>query len=74
MTPESRIAKLKAELAETREAAATMLANFAIASHPQRDGREVIARMYDEMAAGRMRSRITGIIARKVAEKLRGGE
>lgn len=59
MTPEAKIAKLKAELAETREAAATMLANFAIASHPQRDQREAMARMYDEIADGRRRSRIT---------------
>lgn len=69
--PAAEIAALKAELAETQDAGAAMVV-MTIASMgatPEQMAR--LADEYQDIADGRHRSRITAIIARKVAERLR---
>lgn len=70
-TPDERIAHLKAELAETQDAGASMvvLTIRAMGATPEQMVR--LADEYQEIADGRHRGRIAAIIARKVAEKLR---
>ncbi|QRZ14704.1 hypothetical protein JWJ88_17215 [Paracoccus methylovorus] len=71
MTPADRVAALKAELAETQDAGAALvvLTIQSMGATPEQMAR--IADEYQGIADGRQRSRITGVIARKVAEKLR---
>lgn len=73
MTDAERIAALKAELVETQDAGAALvvLTIEAMGATPEQMAR--LADEYQGIADGRQRSRITGIIARKVAEKLRAG-
>lgn len=74
MTPEAKIAALTAELAETREAAAQMMRDFAVASVAKTpEEREMLAVMYEGIANGRRRSRVTAVLCRLVAERLRAG-
>lgn len=70
-TPDERIADLKAELVETQDAGAAMvvLTIQAVGATPEQMAR--LADEYQDIADGRMRSGIAGIIARKVAERLR---
>ncbi len=70
-TPEEKIAALKAELTETQDAAAGLIMNTlrAIGLPPNQHLR--MAGEFQSIADGRMRSRVTAIIARKVAEKMR---
>lgn len=72
MTGAERIAALKAELSETQDAGAAMvvLTIQAMGATPEQMAR--LADEYQGIADGRQRSRITAIIARKVAERLRG--
>ncbi|AYF01293.1 hypothetical protein PY32053_01666 [Paracoccus yeei] len=71
-TPDERIADLKADLAETQDAGAAMvvLTIRAMDATPEQMAR--LADEYEAIADGRHRGRITAIIARKVAERLRG--
>jgi DNA-binding transcriptional regulator YbjK len=71
MVDAHRIAALKAELAETQEAGAAMvvLTIQAMGATPEQMAR--LADEYQDIADGRQRSRITAIIAQKVAERLR---
>ena len=73
MTDAERIAALKAELIETQDAGAAMvvLTIRAMGATPEQMAR--LAEEYQEIADGRHRGRITGIVASKVAERLRGG-
>lgn len=70
--PTALIGALKAELAETRDAGAAMvvLTIQSMGATPEQMAR--LADEYQAIADGRQRSRITAIIARKVAERLRG--
>ena len=72
MTDAERIAALKAELVETQDAGAAMVVLMiqAMGATPEQMAR--LADEYQDIADGRHRSRITAIIARKVAERLRG--
>lgn len=72
MTPSARIAALKAEVAATQDAAAAMVVTTIQAMGATPGQMLLIAREYQAVADGRRRSKITGIIARKVAERLRG--
>ncbi len=68
LTPEARIAALKAEVAATQDAAAALVV---LTIQPMGSTPEQMARLadeYEDIADGRMRSRVTAIIARKVAE------
>ncbi|ATQ56179.1 hypothetical protein [Paracoccus yeei] len=71
MTDAERIAALEAELGKTQDAGAAMVALTiqAMGATPEQMAR--LADEYQDIADGRMRGRITGIIARKVAERLR---
>lgn len=71
MTDAERIAALKAELVETQDAGAAMvvLTIRAMGATPEQMVR--LADEYQDIADGRQRSRITAIIAQKVAERLR---
>lgn len=72
MTDADRIGALKSELVETQDAGAAMvvLTIQAMGATPEQMAR--LADEYQDIADGRQRSRITAIIARKVAERLRG--
>ena len=69
--PDNRIAALKAQLVETQDAGTSMvvLTIRAMGATPEQMVR--LADEYQEIADGRQRSRITAIIARKVAARLR---
>ena len=71
--PPATIAALRAELAETQDAGAALvvLTIQSMGATPEQMVR--LADEYQDIADGRMRSRITAIIARKVAERLRNG-
>ena len=71
-TPEAKIAALKAELIETQDAGASLVVTAITAMMAAPEQRQAIATALEEIADGRQRSRITAIIARKVAERLRG--
>lgn len=72
MTPAAKIAALNAEISDTREAAAVMLRDFAVASVAKtQEEREALAVMYEGIADGHHRSRVTAGLCRLVAEKLR---
>jgi hypothetical protein len=72
LTPEARIAALNAELAETQDAGAALVVLTIQSMGATPEQMQRIADEYQDIADGRMRSRITAIIARKVAERLRG--
>lgn len=69
--PTAALAALKAELAETQDAGAALvvLTIQSMGATPEQMAR--LADEYQDIADGRQRSRITAIIARKVAERLR---
>lgn len=71
MTDAERITALKTELVEAQDAGAALvvLTIQAMGATPEQMAR--LADEYQDIADGRMRSRITAIIARKVAERLR---
>lgn len=69
-TPEEKIADLKAELIETQDAGASLVVTAISALKATPEQQQAIAAALEEIADGRQRSRITAIIARKVAEKL----
>lgn len=74
MTDAERIVALKAELVETQDAGAAMvvLTIQAMGATPEQMAR--LADEYQGIADGLTRRRITGIIARKVAERLKQAE
>ncbi|AYF00429.1 hypothetical protein PY32053_00754 [Paracoccus yeei] len=74
MTDAERIAALKAELVETQDAGAAMvvLTIQAMGAKPEQMAR--LTDEYQDIADGLMRRRITGIIARKLAERLKQAE
>ena len=74
MTPEAKISALKAELIETQDAGASLVVTTITAMGASPDLKRQIADEFQAIADGRMRSRVTAIIARKVAERLRGEE
>lgn len=71
-TPDERIAAMKAELVETQDAGASMVALTirAMGATPEQMVR--LADEYQEISEGRHRGRITAITAQKVAARLRG--
>ena len=73
-TPEAKIAALKSELIETQDAGASLVVTTITAMGASPDLKRQIADELQAIADGRMRSRVTAIIARKVAERLRGEE
>lgn len=68
----AKIAALKAELAETQDAGAALVVTTIRSMGASPEQMQRIAEEYQAIADGRMRSRITATIARKVAERLRG--
>ena len=73
MTPASKIAALTAELAETREAAASLIAAPLLAVSKSPEERKDVALVYEGIANGRNRSRVMGVLCRMVAKRLRAG-
>ena len=70
-SPQEKIAALKEELAETQKAAVDMMAHMCLALAKTPKEREEMAQMYQGIADGRNRSRITAVLSRMVAERLR---
>lgn len=72
-TPEDKIAALKAELVATQDAAAGLIMTTLQVMGMKPEQRKQIEDGFQAIADGRMRSRVTAVIARKVAEKMREG-
>lgn len=73
MTPAAKIATLSTELAETREAAAYLISAPLLAVAKSPEEREELAVMYHGIANGRRRGKVTAVLCRMVAERLRAG-
>ncbi|MCL4065317.1 hypothetical protein M3484_01840 [Pseudomonas sp. GX19020] len=71
-TPEEKISDLKSELIEAQDAGASLVVTAITAMQATPEQRQAIAVALEQIADGRHRSRVTAIIARKVAERLRG--
>lgn len=72
MTPEERIAALKAEVTATQDSGAALVVTTIRSMGATPEQMHRLADEYQAIADGRQRSRITAIIARKVAKGLRG--
>lgn len=73
MTDAERIEALKAEIIATQDAGAQMVVMTIQGMGATPEQMQQLADEFQAIADGRHRSRITGKIARKVAEKLRLG-
>jgi len=71
MTPAAKFAVLTDELRETREAAAMLVSQLAMATAKTPEDRAAVAAAYDSIANGQLCSRVTEVLCRLVAERLR---
>ena len=71
MTPEAKISALNTELRDTREAAADMIVTVISATATTPEDRAAVAAAYDSIANGQLCSRVTAVLCRLVAERLR---
>lgn len=71
--PEDRTVQLERELTETRNAAAEMIADTIAQLVTSDDGRETVARAFDEYGdaedAGSVRARLARLVAAKIRDR-----